>query len=132
VCGFDSAQLEATTFWSTFADLHRQPLLRSYEQPWLFGALKAAGLLPPDAREREPLAGFAERLRAYVMAFVHRGQALGVIRTDLNDELLFAWLESLDCASDDWLLARWTTLEREQISHISDETVAAMRRVLSP
>ncbi len=43
----DPARLDATTFWPTFAALHREPLLRSFEQPWLFGALKAAGRLPP-------------------------------------------------------------------------------------
>src|SRR5260221_13809522 len=39
----DPVELSALTFWPTFADLHRQPLLRAYDQPWLFGALKAAG-----------------------------------------------------------------------------------------
>lgn len=127
----DPAQLDAATFWSTFADLHRQPLLRSYEQPWLFGALKAAGRLPPEAHERAPLARFAEQIHAYVMTFVKRGQSLGVIRTDLSDNLLFAWLQSLDSASDDWLLAHWTELKQEDIATISDKTVEAMRRAVS-
>src|SRR5262249_28344836 len=30
----DPARLDAATFWPTFADLHRQPLLRSYDRPW--------------------------------------------------------------------------------------------------
>jgi AcrR family transcriptional regulator len=29
----DPATLTAETFWPTFAELHRQPLMRSYEQP---------------------------------------------------------------------------------------------------
>lgn len=125
-------ELDAASFWPTFAELHRQPLLRSYEQPWLFGALKAAGRLPEEARAQGPLARLAEDLMSYVLAFIHRGQALGIIRDDLPDELLFAWLQGLDRASDDWLLAHWSELDRETIGRISDQTVEAMRRAVAP
>jgi len=128
----DPARLDAATFWPTFADLHRQPLLRSYDQPWLFGALKAAGRLTTDQREREPLARLAGQIRDYVLAFLHRGQALGLIRADLPDELLFAWLQGLDRASDDWLLIHWHDIELEAIADVSDETVEAMRRAVAP
>jgi AcrR family transcriptional regulator len=39
----DIDALAVENFWITFAELHRQPLLRSIEQPWLFAALRAAG-----------------------------------------------------------------------------------------
>lgn len=125
-------ELDASSFWPTFAELHRQPLLRSYERPWLFGALKAAGRLPEEAQDREPLARLAAQLKSYVLAFIHRGQALGIIRSDLPDEVLFAWLQGLDRASDDWLLAQWSKLDREAIGRISDQTVEAMRRAAAP
>jgi AcrR family transcriptional regulator len=128
----DPAALDAATFWPTFAKLHCQPLLRSYERPWLFGALKAAGRVPPEARERGPIARLAAQLTEYVLGFIHRGQALGVIRTDLSDEVLFAWLAGLDRASDDWLLAHWGELDREAITRLSDATVEAMRRSVAP
>src|SRR5579859_567492 len=72
----DLATLTAETFWPTFAELHRQPLLRSYEQPWLFSAVRAAEYLPPAALEREPLATFARQVRAWMMNLVKRGQEL--------------------------------------------------------
>lgn len=125
------ATLTAATFWPTFAELHRQPLLASRERPWLFRALRVAGRLPPAALAREPLATLAAQLRGMVMALIARGQALGVIRTDLPDELLFAWLDALDDASDHWLLARWESLTPDDIARISDATVEAMRRALS-
>ena len=128
----DPARLDAATFWPTFAVLHREPLLRSYEQPWLFGALKAAGRLPAETREREPVAHLAAEITGYAMAFLKRGQALDVVRTDLPDELLFTWLQGLDRASDDWLLAHWSELDREAVARISDQTVEAMRRTLAP
>ena len=63
----DVATLTSETFWPTFADLHRQLLLRSFEQPWLFAALRAAGRLSQSALEKEPLASIAQQIVAYVM-----------------------------------------------------------------
>jgi AcrR family transcriptional regulator len=127
----DPATLTAETFWPTFAELHRQPLLSSYEQPWLFAAVRAAEHLPAAALEREPLATFARQVRTWMMNLVKRGQELGVIRTDLSEELIFAWIAALDDASDHWLLAHWSELDRETIARISDQTVDGMCRALA-
>jgi AcrR family transcriptional regulator len=127
----DPATLTGETFWPTFAELHRQPLLGSFEQPWLFAAVRAAEHLPPVALQREPLATFARQVRTWVMNIVKRGQELGVIRTDMPLELIFAWLAALDDGSDHWLLAHWSELDREAIAHISDQTVDGMRRALA-
>ena len=129
---FDVATLTPETFWPTFAELHRQPLLRSFEQPWLFASLRAAGRLSPSALEKEPLASIAQQIVAYAMSFVARGQQIGLIRSDIPVELLFDWIAALDQASDSWLLERWKQLEREDIAKVSDLTVDAMRSVLAP
>jgi AcrR family transcriptional regulator len=127
----DPAALTAESFWPTFAELHRQPLLRSFEQPWLFAAVRAAEHLSPVALQREPLATFAGQVKTWVLSIVKRGQELGVIRTDMSEDLIFAWLEALDDASDHWLLAHWSHLDREAIAHVSDQTVDGMRRALA-
>jgi AcrR family transcriptional regulator len=128
----DIAALTLETFWPTLAELHRLPLLRSFERPWLFAALRAAGQLSPAALQREPLATLSRQLRTWAMAFVKRGQEVGAIRTDLSDDLIFAWLQALDSASDHWLVAHWQQLDRQAVAHISDQTVEAMRRALAP
>src|SRR5579864_3288983 len=79
----DLAALTAENFWPTFAELHRQPLLRSFEQPWLFAVIRAAGQLPPEQMEHEPLASLARQIISLVMQLVERGQELGSIRRDL-------------------------------------------------
>ncbi len=66
-----------------------------------------------------------------MMNIVKRGQELGVIRTDLSEDLIFAWIAALDDASDHWLLAHWSKLDRESIAHLSDQTVDGMRRALA-
>jgi AcrR family transcriptional regulator len=128
----DLTTLTAETFWPTFAELHRQPLMRSFEQPWLFAAVNAARRLSPESLEREPLASFAKQLIAWVMTIVKRGQEVGVIREDIPEELIFAWLQALDEAGDQWLLAHWKDLDLPAITRISDQTVDAMRRALAP
>jgi AcrR family transcriptional regulator len=128
----DVAALSAETFWPTFADLHRQPLLRSFDRPWLFGALKAAGRLPRETLEGGPLAAFARQIQAYARSYIDRGQALGMIRADLPIALIFAWIEGVDRACDEWLIDHWSELDRDAIARISDETVMAMRRAVVP
>jgi AcrR family transcriptional regulator len=128
----DPSKLTAETFWPTFAELHRQPLIRSFEEPWLFAAVNAARRLSPESLELEPLASFARQLITWVMSIVKRGQELGVIRDDIPDEIIFAWLQALDEVGDQWLLAQWKDLDRQDIVRISDQTVDAMRRALAP
>jgi AcrR family transcriptional regulator len=128
----DPATLTAATYWSTFARLHREPLLRSLERPWIFGALKAAERISPVEAQMQSVADLAQRLLTYVMRMVERGQTLGVIRDDLPGMLLFAWLEAIDRASDDWLLARWSEQTAHTLTRFSDETVEAMRRAVAP
>lgn len=128
----DLVGLSAETFWPTFAELHRLPLLRSFERPWLFVVIRVAGRLSPELLEKEPLASLARRVRTLVMDLIRRGQELGVIRKDLETDLIFAWLQGLDEASDRWLMERWAQLDRAMIARISDETTEAMRRTLAP
>ena len=125
-------ELDEANYWTTFADVHRQPLLRSYEKPWLFASIRAAGHLSPAMLQREPLASLARQITSLAMSLLKRGQQLGLVRTDLTDDLLFAWIEALDSASDQWLIAHWEQLDRETIGQISDQTVDAMRRALAP
>jgi AcrR family transcriptional regulator len=127
----DLELLTSENFWSIFAAQHRLPLLRSFEQPWLFAALRATGQLSSAALEREPLASLVYAIRSHVMSFIKRGQEIGIVRNDIPDELIFLWLQGLDDACDTWLTKNWSQLDRAAIALISDQTVDAMRRALA-
>ncbi len=128
----DLATLSADSFWPTFAELHRLPLLSTFERPWLFTVISVAAQVPPSLMEREPLASLARQIRTLVMRLIQRGQELGVIRTDVPEELLFAWLHALDHASDAWLMDHWEHLDRADLARVSDQTVAAMSKAMAP
>ena len=65
-------------------------------------------------------------------ATIKRGQELGLIRTDLPTELLIAWFRAIDGASDDWLIAHLDQVDQEAITHISYQTMTAIRQALAP
>lgn len=126
------ATLTTDNFWSIFATLRREPLLRSYKEPWLFAAIKSAGKLSAQEQESKPLAILAEEIRTWIMSIIKQGQQLNVIRTDITNELIFTWLQAIDDASDQWLLTNWEQLDCEDIKRNSNQTVDAMRRMLEP
>jgi AcrR family transcriptional regulator len=124
--------LTTETFWTEVGRMHDQALLQARHQPWLFGAARAVERLTPESLQREPLAELARRLMAGIETLITRGQELGLIRTDLPAELLFAWFRALDGASDDWLLAHLEQLNPETIRRISRQTMTTIKQALMP
>jgi hypothetical protein len=59
-----------------------------------------------------------------------RGQELGVIRTDLPDDLLLAWVRAVDDAHDRWVLEHWQELDREALSAAAERMVDGLRRLV--
>jgi AcrR family transcriptional regulator len=128
--------LTVDTFWPAIAEMHDKPLLHAQQQPWLFGAVRAAERLTPESLQRESLAQLTSSLSRYMMTGIGttiiRGQVLGLIRTDLPNELLIAWFRAIDSSSDDWLLAHLDQLNQEAISYISRQTFATIQQALAP
>jgi AcrR family transcriptional regulator len=128
--------LTAETFWPAMAEVHDQALLRAQQRPWLFGAVRAAERLTPESLQQESLARLVRSLTQYQLtgmgSMIQRGQDLGLIRTDLPEELLLAWFRAIDGASDDWLLTHLDHLEQETIRQISQHTMATIRQALAP
>lgn len=128
----DPGSLTAESFWPAVAELRRVPLLRSLERPWLFAMIGVSAQVPHSLVEREPLASLSRRMRQQVAGLIQRGQELGVVRTDLPDDLILAWLLALDQASDRWLMGRWEGMDRAAVALASDQLVAALRSALAP
>lgn len=126
------ATVTAETFWTALAELYRQPFVRSADYPFAFGLLRAAAELRASGRfEGEgPLAVFIREMFSILSALLKRGQELGVIRTDIPDDLLMAWVEAVDDAHDGWLLRHWPELDREALSAAADRVVDALRRLI--
>lgn len=126
------ASLTAEMFWPRVAEAHDQPLLDAQQQPWLLGAARAVERLTQESLRQPSLAQLAHYMIFEMTALIQRGQDLGLIRTDLPQELLVAWYRAIDGASDDWLAAHLDQLDQETIRRISRITVASIQHVLAP
>jgi len=130
---FSSLTIE--TFWPTIAQTYHQTLLQAQARPWLFGAVRAAEQVTTEALQRASLAELTRSLERYITgnigAMMKRGQELGLIRTDIPDELLITWFRAIDGATDTWLLAHMDHLDQETITHILRQTLASIRRMLA-
>ncbi len=126
------ASLTAETFWPAMAETRDQPLLHAQQQPWLLGAARAVERLTQDSLRQESLAQLAHYLITELTTLIQRGQDLGLIRTDLPQDLLVAWFRAFDGATDDWLVAHLDGLDQEAIHRISRDTTWAIRQALAP
>jgi AcrR family transcriptional regulator len=119
----------AETFWPSIAELYRRSFVRSFELPWAFGVWRAAGELwreKPDS----VLGQFARDQIEVLNRLLKRGQELGVIRTDLPDDLLWSWARVVDDAHDRWVLQHWDELDRQALSDAADRMVDALQRLI--
>ena len=124
--------LSRDDFWPALAAFHLASYEGSLREPWLLAAWKLA-YHPP----REPAASGAvtevfATARAFLKAFLRRGQELGVVRTDLPEELLIALLTGVDNAADHWLVDHWEAIGPEEIARLSRCVFDAMRTLVSP
>jgi AcrR family transcriptional regulator len=124
--------LTVDTFWPTLTEAHAQPLLGAQQHPWLFRTARAVERLSPESLQQGALGQLASRLMRGMSTLIQRGQELGLIRTDLPQELLVAWFRAIDGASDDWLLAHLDQLDPETIRQIAQQTIMTIRRALEP
>ena len=129
---FDLEMLTAENFWSVLGEVYRHQFHQAQDRPWIFGAIKAAGSLSPELLAQEPLASFAEEMQATLRQLLIRGQAVGVIRTDLSDDLLYALVMAIDEAHDQWLLPQWSTMDADDIATAVARIINLLQRLLSP
>lgn len=127
--------LTAETFWQAYMTRHQRSLLRAQQEPWWFGAVRAVDRLSPEMLRTDSFAPLADFITNYLMtnlnAMMARGQALGLIRTDVPNELLIGWFRAIDSASDDWLLSHLNTLDQDTIERISRQTMQTIQRALA-
>jgi AcrR family transcriptional regulator len=119
----------AENFWSSLAEVYRRAFVNSHDLPWAFGVWRAASDML-RAKPGGPLADFANEWLAIALELFKRGQVLGVIRSDLPDDLLLSWARAVDDAHDRWVLAHWDELDANALSAAADRMVDGLRRLI--
>lgn len=128
----DPAQFTAVNFWDELTAVYRHQFTNYAERPWVFGVVKAGGSLSAEMLLQGPLAEFWEQAQFSLVQILQRGRELGVIRTDLPEDLLLSLVIAVDDAHDRWLYAHWSELSPEEQAQAADRIGDTLRRLLSP
>ena len=130
----DLEQLTAQTFWPTLTRIYQQQLIYTFNHPGGIGALRAISQVSSETLEaHEVLSAFIEEITAWLTTFLKKGQAVGVIRRDLPDDLIVKLFLAMDAAHDEWLLAHQDQFTSEKIEQdIIPRLIDLLHRVLDP
>lgn len=129
--GFDPTALEADTFWITFEELYRRAIAVVDRNAWLvqFGGMFYR--LRSDPRQGSATGRLFMAVRQWVTIIIERGQALGVVRTDLPQSLLIDSTMSLLESLDRWVVLHWNQLDAAEKDAMPQKHVALFRGLIS-
>ncbi|WP_257463169.1 TetR/AcrR family transcriptional regulator [Archangium lipolyticum] len=125
-------ELRADTFWDVARTTYQRQFVLFRQSPWLMGVARAVWTLPAQLRESGPLAAIFEQGQSITRTILTRGRELGVVRDDVPEELLVAWVGAIDSAGDRWLLANWEQLDEAAMQRHAELLVDGFRRLLTP
>lgn len=128
----DPAHFKAVSFWDELTAIYRHQFTSYAERPWVFGVVKAGGSLSVETVTEGPLAELWQQAQFLLVKLLRRGQELGVIRTDLEEELLLSLVIAVDMAHDRWLFARWPELSQADLEQAAIRIGGTLRRLLAP
>jgi AcrR family transcriptional regulator len=129
--GFDPEALTAETFWRTFEEFYRRAIVIVGNNAWLvqFGGMFYR--LRGDPRKGSATGRVFQAARNWVTIIIERGQALGVVRTDLPQSLLIDSTMSLLESFDRWVVSHWSELAADEKDSMPRTHIALFRRLLS-
>ena len=78
-----------------------------------------------------PLAELWRQAEFLLAQLIQRGRELGVIRSDMPEDLLLALLIAVDDAHDRWLFAHWPDLAPADLEQAAERISDTLRRLLS-
>ncbi len=128
----DLESLTPETFWPALEAYHLATFERTREEPWLASVWKLAYHPPPEGAGAGVVAAVFEAGRSFLKALLSRGQKLGVVRSDLPQDLLIAVVTGLDNAADHWLVDQWEQLGPDEVCRLSKQVFETMQLIVSP
>jgi AcrR family transcriptional regulator len=118
-------------FWDSLLELTRRSVEFMHREDWWI----KIGRSFQSALREVGSGSAADRLsdlgRGMWGAIIERGQALGLIRTDLPPDLLVEIARGADEGGDRWMLERWDALSPEDLKKIVDARVDLLRDMLA-
>lgn len=129
---FDADLLTAGNFWDALTGLYRTQFTSYAERPWVFGVVKAGGTVPAAMPLDGPLAELWEQAQFLLLQLLRHGRDLGVVRSDMSEELLLSLVAAVDDTHDRWLFAHWAELQPVDLELAAQRMSDLLRRLLAP
>ncbi len=127
---FSVEGLTRQSFWPRVEQLMRHACEHMTSDPVMTMMAKAVWHMDSHQRARAARDDYVAFSHAWIGDLVHKGQALGVVRTDLPTELIVALATALDQATDRWWAESMDRLPAAQLTDIAMRVFADTRRML--
>ncbi|HKJ91527.1 MAG TPA: helix-turn-helix domain-containing protein [Longimicrobiales bacterium] len=127
---FEPEKLESDTYWDEFREWVRRSMEALHANEWYVKMGQAFARIRMDATASEALKDVVDWGRNLTRSILARGQALGVVRTDLPLDLLVELLMAMDAAGDRWYMEHWGEYTREELNRLADAEMDMMRAML--
>ncbi len=129
---FDFEALDVDTFWPALQEIVRGQTLSATRSPEMELIARMVFRAMEDAEEREltrkPVAASTE----WLVGLIRRGQALGLVRRDLPEDLLVTTVMGYSTAFDRWVFEHWEGLAEHEVLVLAGAAVDAYKRLLQP
>ena len=129
---FDFETLDIDTFWPALQAIVRQQTLSATRSPemQLIAKMLFRAMEDPDERELTRLP--FDFLTRWLIDLIRRGQTLGLVRGDLQEELLVTTVMGFSTAFDRWVFDHWEGLSESDVVALADAAVDGYQRFLQP
>jgi AcrR family transcriptional regulator len=127
---FSTEGLNRKNFWPRVEELMRHACEHMSSDPVMTMMAKAVWHMDTHKGDRAVIDDVAAFSHAWIGEVVRKGQALGVVRTDLPTELVIAIAKALDEATDRWWVESMDRLPAAELTDISMRVFAGTRELL--
>ena len=124
--------LDEDNFWQMWIHWGTSAMHKMREMPWATQLLKSFFIYFESHRHDPGVATIWHASRNYTTRWIQRGQEVGVIRTDLPDDLFIEVFMGMSLSLDRWLFSVIGDLSDEDIERVMTMFVDLFRRVCEP
>jgi len=118
-------------FWDAVLELTHRSVDWAQRNDWWMKLGKAFHRLHQEAGTGAATMRLLEVGKGWWRSIIDRGQVLGVIRTDLPQDLLVEIVMGADQGGDRWMMEHWEGFSEEDIKKIVDGRVDLLRDMLA-
>ncbi len=128
----DFEALDTETFWPALQAIVREQTLSANRSPEAIMISRMIYRAMDDPEERALTERALEFSTQWLTALIGRGRALGLVRRDLPEELLFTTVMGFSTAFERWVLDHWDGFSEDERVDLAEKAVDAYRRFLQP